>query len=87
MLPPLFSVEGSDYEPLDLIGSFVDLPTFPEESLRQCFDIPIVDNSVTEPTETFQFILNRTMFTPTNVVLRPNITIIEIIDDDGMFRN
>ena len=85
MLSPLFPLEDSDYRQLQSFESFVNIPTFPDNLLRQCFDIPIIDDEVSEVVETFQFQLIRTTFTASNVVVRRNTTTIVIIDDDGMF--
>ena len=63
--------------------SFITLPTSSDE-LRQCFDIPIINDNTTESSEEFVVRLERIAgFTPTNVEFTIPEASIRIIDDDA----
>ena len=69
------SSASMDYTPAN--GEF----TFsPSASLWQCVNITIEDDSVSEPVETFSVSISTSVG---RVVLEPNITVVEIVDDDG----
>ena len=52
---------------------------------QSCMDIIIVDDTLNEQDETFNVTLERTLGLIENITLHPVDTVIEIIDDDGMF--
>ena len=75
-----FTVEGMDYEALD-----VDL-MFEECMRRKCVNVTIVDNQIKEPNETFNFHLNRTTDLSPRIILDPVDGKSYLIDDgDGEF--
>ena len=72
---------GEDYSSPTI--TFINLPTF-NSRLRQCIDIPIIDDDVNEVAEVFQVLLTRDpASTPDNVEINPSTAIITIQDDDG----
>ena len=54
--------------------------TFSSSSLQQCVNIAIVDDSVSEQLETFSVTIDTSV---DRVVLEPNTTVVEIVDNDG----
>ena len=80
-------VGGSDYQELIALNLDVFL-TFDETFRQHPFDVTIIDDSLFEPdVEDFTLELR---FDPTaldpppsNVILNPNVSTVEIIDDDG----
>ena len=54
--------------------------TFSSSSLQQCVNIAIQDDNVLEPSETFSVTIDTSV---DRVMLEPNITIVEIVDNDG----
>jgi hypothetical protein len=73
---------GSDYKILPLL--FV---TFDNDNRQRSFDVTIIDDSSIEFDEIFIFELRFNPFAfepPSNVILSPNITTIDIVDNDDI---
>ena len=64
---------------MDYISASGDT-TFSSYSARQCVDIKIVDDNISESLETFALNINSPLI---RVVLKPHFTVVEIQDDDG----
>ena len=71
---PFLPLDSMDYNATN--GEF----TFSSSSLRQCVNIAIVDDSVSEQLETFSVTIDTSV---DRVVLEPNTTVVEIVDNDG----
>ena len=54
--------------------------TFSSSSNQQCVNITIVDDNVLESLETFSVTIDTSV---DRVVLEPNTTVVEIVDNDG----
>ena len=79
-------VGGSDYQ--EIIALNLDeLLTFNDEFRQRSFDVTIIDDSLFEvDVEDFTLELRFDPFVlepPANVILNPNVSTVEIIDDDG----
>ena len=72
----LFSVEGNDY------GRFINLVGFTSCQRRRCVDITITDDLVLEDAESFNVSLDQNGL-GNSFQLEPNVSKIEIRDDDG----
>ena len=68
---------------MDYISASGDI-TFFSYSGRQCVDIKIVDDSVSESLETFSLNIDTSF---NRVVLEPHFTVVEIHDNDGERRS
>ena len=78
-------VGGSDYQNISAMNFDVIL-TFDETNRRQSFPVVIIDDPLFElDVEDFTLELRFDPFgqPPSNVILSPNISTIEILDDDG----
>ena len=75
---PLFLVPAADYNHI-----FYNL-AFDTCDIRQCTEIPIVDDMIVELTESFFVTLERTPGLDSRITLKPVDGEIEITDDDGM---
>ena len=75
---------GSDYQEINAID--LNYLTFNDANRRQSFDVTIIDDSFFElDVEDFTLELRFDPFAispPSNVILRPNVSTIEILDDD-----
>ena len=79
---------GIDYEEIIALNFDVFL-TFNNENHQQSFNVTIIDDPLFElNVENFTLELIFDPFYPTsNVILNPNISAIEILDDDGEIRS
>lgn len=69
-----------DFEPFLL--NFVGLPTI-DGSLRQCFTLPITDDDIEEPDESFRVFLRRLSgFTSDNIMFSTPEANVTIVDND-----
>ena len=76
---------GSDY--VDIRAEALQvLLTFDNFNRRQSFNVAILDDSQMELDENFTLELrfNPFLTPPSNVILSPNATAVDIIDDEGM---
>ena len=75
---------GSDYQEINAIA--LDYLTFDNDNRQQSFDVTIIDDSLFElDVEDFTLELRFDPFAislPSNVILRPNVSTVEILDDD-----
>ena len=75
---------GSDYQEINAVA--LDYLTFNDANRQQSFDVTIIDDSFFElDVEDFTLELRFDPFAispPSNVILRPNVSIVEILDDD-----
>ena len=57
-----------------------------ESARTTCFNVDIIDDSVTENVEHFSFVLELDTFMPQpGILVQPNVTEISIIDNDGRY--
>ena len=75
---------GADYEEFSAEAFDVFL-AFEDDTRRQSFDVTIIDDELFENTEDFDLELRFDPFVrpPSGVILRPNVSTICILDDDG----
>ena len=66
-----------DYQPQEMLLMFEKCDT------KSCLNVEIEDNNSPEFVETFMGILKRTENLDNRIILQPNITNIEILDNDG----
>ena len=75
---------GSDYQEINAVA--LDYLTFDDANRQQSFDVTIIDDSLFElDVEDFTLELRFDPFVislPSNVILRPNVSTVEILDDD-----
>ena len=79
-------VGGSDYA--EIVADNLDVfLIFDNDNRRQSFDVTIIDDSQTELDEKFTLELRVDPFstTPSNVILSPNTTTVDIIDNEGTY--
>ena len=83
-----FIVGGSDYQEINAATIDVFL-MFDNANRRQSFDVPIIDDSEFElDVEDFTLELRFDPFAaapPSNVILCPNLTTVDIIDNEGIY--
>lgn len=85
-MAPLIVTEDEDIG--TIANTFVALPSFLDGTLRQCFEIPITDDSIIERDELFRLSLERIPdLTPANAVFVISETTVRIIDNDGRKHN
>ena len=81
MYLPLQPAEGVDYQPV-----VPQVALFPSGSVPGdvwCMDIPIIDDNVTEPMETFTF---NVLVSDLQLCLDPASAVITIEDNDGTYK-
>ena len=75
---------GSDYQEINAVA--LDYLTFDNDNRQQSFDVTIIDDSLFElDVEDFTLELRFDPFAislPSNVILRPNVSTVEILDND-----
>ena len=75
---------GSDYQEINAVA--LDYLTFDDANRQQSFDVTIIDDSLFElDVEDFTLELRFDPFVislPSNVILHPNVSTVEILDDD-----
>ena len=61
--------------------------TFDDENRRQCFFLEITDDGLVEDTEslTIDLVFSSFLSSPSGVLLDPNVTTVQILDNDGMY--
>ena len=69
---------------MDYIGLSTIL-NFPSCGTKQCVDVTIVDDDVSENVESFHVTLERTLGLDMRITLDPVDGVVEITDDDGLF--
>ena len=65
-------------------GFVSDILRFDACETRKCTEIPIVNDTIVEMTESFFITLERTRGLDFRINLDPDNGVVEIIDDDGM---
>ena len=77
-------VGGTDFTQ---VGPFIGFNQFPANSLkrRDCFNIAITNDDITEIDESFTLVLRQDPFYPpsSSILIRPNTTIVTILDAVG----
>ena len=78
---------GSDYQEIIALNLDVFL-IFSDANRQQSFDVTIIDDTVFEADENFTLELRFDPFAfeppPSNIILRPNTTAVDIIDNKGI---
>ena len=80
------SIDGSDYVELTPSNNPLGPFTADPSTHRQCFNVTIINDEALEDTERFNLNLTLAGGSTVPVVVDPDISEVEISDEDGLFR-
>ena len=81
---PSSNSDTTDYAEFSLSNNPLMAFTSDPSTHRQCFNVTIIDDEVLEDTEIFNLRLSLAGVPSVPVVVRPDVSEVEIIDDDGL---
>ena len=75
--------DGTDYGEITSSNNPLMAFTSDPSTHRQCFNVSITDDDVLESIETFGLLLTLLPGSTVSVVVNPELSTVEIVDDDG----